>query len=189
MLDVLPAWMTLPYGAPPPAGTAPFLRRLPPGDLVHLAAVVRGRLEGIVDDPSAASVLGRVERSRWALEVAGIPALMEPMSDIDLLSIDWPEDLIVQSAPWHAYGCGQDVPPERRSRDVWRGLGVIRWHLERVEVAEQGRDTGRDAAWLIGQCLGIRPLLSPIGADEVRRMQKRAGHAWRPARAGGDGAG
>lgn len=183
MTPSIPPWMSLPFGAPAPE-IGLFSPGPPRGLLVHLAAVVRARLEGIVDDHDGARVMRRVERARWAIAVAGVVPSMEPLSDVDLLTIDWPEGHIVPSAPWHAYGCGQEVPPRHRTPDVARGLGVIRWHLERVDGAWQGQDVGRDSAWLIAECLGIRPLLGPIGRDEVERMRERAAHAWRPARGG-----
>jgi len=181
--------MTLPFGAPIPPAAALCL---PPsrGVVVHLAAIVRGRLEGIVEDRDDARAVRRIQRAAWAMAVAGVAPKNEPISADDaiyLLDEDEPPP-----APWLVWGPGQDVPEECRSRDLLRALGVARsranpvWGLPVEEVCPAGaRDAGRDIVWLIAHCLGIRSILGPIGLDEVERMRVRSAQAWRRARSGG----
>lgn len=184
----IPPWISLDFGAPPVA-TDLFSPGPPRGLLIHLAAVVRGRLDGASEIPDAAQIRRRVERARWALHVAGVGLYGDPVGALEWLDLSADGEEPWQ--PWHRWGPGEIVPPDARSRDLARALGVVRCRLEIAlgEVPEACRTAALEGAWIVGQCLGIRPLLGPIGADEVRRMRERAGHAWRPARRGADGVG
>ena len=180
MPDVLPAWIILPFGAPPPPGTAPYLCPPPRGVLHHLAAVVRGRLEGASEIPDADAIRRRVERAAWSLRVAGVGLLSEPIGILEWLDLCADEDEPAD-APWHTYGPGESVPLDARTRDVGRALGVIRGRLEAAieEAPEACRTAALEGAWIVAECLGIRALLGPIGRDEVERMRDQAAHARR----------
>ncbi|WP_333672677.1 hypothetical protein [Elioraea tepidiphila] len=176
--------MALDYGAPPVA--TDLLSPGPPrGLLVHLAATVRGRLEGASEVPDVARIVPRVRRAAWALEVAGVGLFGDPVGVLEWLDLTADEEGTAGD-PWSTWSPGEEVPPEARSRDLARGLGVVRYRLEDAlaTAPEACRTAALEGAWIVGQCLGVRALLGPIGRDEVERMRDRAGHAWRPARGG-----
>lgn len=180
----IPPWNALDFGAPP-VEVDLFSPGPPRGLLVHLAAVVRGRLEGASEVPDVARIVPRVERAAWALEVAGVGLFRDPVGVLEWLDLTADEEGTAVD-PWSKWGPGEEVPVEARSRDLARGLGVVRYRLEEAlaTAPEACRTAALEGAWIVGQCLGIRPLLGPIGRDEVERMRERAGHAWSPARAG-----
>jgi hypothetical protein len=158
------------------------------GLLVHLAATVRGRLEGASEVPDIARIVPRVERAAWALDVAGVGLYRDPVGVLEWLDLTADEDGM-PADPWSRWSPGEDVPPDARSRGLARALGVVRYRLEDAlaTAPEACRTAALEGAWIVGQCLGVRALLGPIGKDEVERMRERAGHAWRPARAGAPG--
>jgi hypothetical protein len=176
--------MALPFGAKP-EDTGLFSPGPSRGLLVHLAAVVRGRLEGASEIPDIWQIVPRVRRAAWALNVAGVGLYNEPVGVLEWLDATDDEDGM-PAAPWSRWAPGEEVPPDARSRDLARALGVVRYRLEDALVIapEACRTAALEGAWIIGQCLGIRPLFGPIGRDEVERMRERAGRAWNPAGAG-----
>jgi hypothetical protein len=176
--------MALEYGSPA-AEIDLFSPGPPRGLLVHLAATVRGRLEGASEVPDVWRIVPRVERAAWALEVGGVGLYREPVGVLEWLDLTADEDGM-PAAPWGRWSPGEEVSPDARSRDLPRALGVVRYRLEDAlsTAPEACRTAALEGAWIISQCLGVRPLLGPIGRDEVERMREKAGHAWRPARAG-----
>jgi hypothetical protein len=176
--------MALDYGAPP-VETDLFSAGQPRGLLVHLAAIVRGRLEGASEVPDIARIVPRVERAAWALKVSGVGLRVEPVGILEWLDSTDDEDGM-PAAPWSRWAPGEEVPPDARSKDLARALGVVRYRLEdALAIAPEAcRTAALEGAWIIGQCLRIRPLLGPIGRDEVDRMRERAGRARNPAHTG-----
>jgi hypothetical protein len=179
--------MALGYGSPA-AEIDLFSPGPPRGLLVHLAATVRGRLEGASEVSEIERIVPRVERAAWALEVSGVGLYNEPVGILEWLDFTDDEDGM-PSAPWSRWAPGEEVPPDARSKDLARALGVVRYRLEDAlsTAPEACRTAALEGAWIVGQCLGVRALLGPIGKDEVERLRERAGHAWRPARAGAPG--
>jgi hypothetical protein len=169
--------MALDYGAPP-VETDLFSAGQPRGLLVHLAAIVRGRLEGASEIPDVWRIVPRVRRAAWALEVSGIGLYNEPVGILEWLDATDDEDGM-PAAPWSRWAPGEEVPPDARSKDLRRALGVVRYRLDDAlaTAPEACRTAALEGAWIIGQCLGIRPLLGPIGLDEVERMREKAWHA------------
>jgi hypothetical protein len=187
MTSSIPPWMALEYGSR--AVEIDLFSPWPPrGLLVHLAAVVRGRLEGASEMPDVWRIVPRVERAAWALKVSGVGLRVEPVGILEWLDATDDEDGM-PCAPWSRWAPGEEVPPGARSKDLARALGVVRHRLEDAlaTAPEACRTAALEGAWIVGQCLGVRPLLGPIGRDEVERMRERAGHAWRPAWAGAPG--
>jgi hypothetical protein len=176
--------MALGYGSPA-AEIDLFSPGPPRGLLVHLAAVVRGRLEGASEAPDIWRIVPRVRRAAWALNVAGVGLYNEPVGVLEWLDSTDDEDGM-PAAPWSRWAPGEEVPPDARSRDLARALGVVRYRLEdALAIAPEAcRTAALEGAWIIGQCLGIRPLFGPIGRDEVERMRERAGRAWHLAGTG-----
>jgi hypothetical protein len=176
--------MALEYGSPA-VGIDVFSPGPPRGLLVHLAATVRGRLEGASEVPGIERIVPRVARAAWALEVAGVGLYNEPVGILEWLDFTDDEDGM-PAAPWSRWAPGEEVPPDARSKDLRRALGVVRYLLEDAlaTAPEACRTAALEGAWIIGQCLGVRALLGPIGRDEVERMLERARRAWHPARGG-----
>jgi hypothetical protein len=184
MTSSIPPWMALEYGSPA-VEIDLFSPGRPRGLLVHLAATVRGRLEGASEVPEIERIVPRVERAAWALKVSGVGLRVEPVGILEWLDSTDDEDGM-PAAPWSRWAPGEEVPPDARSKDLRRALGVVRYRLEDAlaTAPEACRMAALEGAWIVGQCLGIRPLFGPIGRDEVERMRERAGRAWNPAGAG-----
>jgi hypothetical protein len=176
--------MVLGYGTLPVEADR-FSPGPPRGLLVHLAATVRGRLEGASEVPEIERIVPRVKRAAWALKVAGVSLCDEPVGILEWLDATDDEDGM-PAAPWSRWAPGEEVPPDARSRDLARALGVVRYRLEdALATGPEGcRTAALEGAWIVGQCLGIRPLLGPIGRDEVESMREKAWHAWCHAHAG-----
>lgn len=187
MTPSLAPWMAMDYGSPP-VEVDLFSPGPPRGLLVHLAATVRGRLEGASEVPEIDRIVPRVRRAAWALEVAGIDPKGDPVGFLEWMDMTADEEG-EPTSPWSRWSPGEEVPPGARSRHLAHALGIVRFRLEDAlrTAPEACRTAALEGAWIVGQCLGIRPLLGPIGRDEVERMRDRAGHAWRPARAGTPG--